>query len=168
LDIRSLLTASSTLALVVTPILVAERLTRFVLRRFFPEQPPGALWWWKRQQYEQNHLDIVLNVSHMLTGVLRLSAMLLPLLRALHNPALIGDLWWFHRPGFLRTLLVGTAVDKAVMRPLARYRGPGTALLVDILGSTLFVAPAMHALINEAMRKIVVRGENKVLDIGEA
>jgi hypothetical protein len=149
-----------------SPYVLTEGLTRFFVRRnWFPPSAPSspALFWQGGQLYAQDHFASCRRVSFALTGVLNFSATLLLTVRAARNPD-----WWFYRPNATRSLLVGAVVEQSVVLPFARRCGPRTAAIVSILSATLFNVPMMHALINQAVRKMVTRGEAKVLDVDEA
>jgi hypothetical protein len=163
-----MLTAGSALAFTVAPYVLMDGLTRFFVRHnWFPPSVPSspALFWQGGQQlqYAQEHFASCRRVSFALTGVLNFSTTLLLASRAARNPE-----HWFYRPGARRTWYTAIAVEQGVVLPLARRCGLGTAAIVNILSSTLFYVPMMHALINETLRKIVTRGEDKVLDVDES
>ena len=160
------LTAGSALAFTVAPYVLMDGLTRFFVRRnWFPPSVPSspALFWQGGQQYAQEHFASCRRVSFALTGVLNLSATVLLAYRAALDPDL-----WLYRPGVDRIWYMALAVEHAIVLPLARRRGTRTAAIVNILSSTLFNGPMVHALINQAVRKMVTRGEDKVLDVDES
>jgi hypothetical protein len=161
-----LLTAGSALVFVAAPLVMAEGLTRLFVRCnwFYPEQPAGAaLLWWKRQEYEQDHLDACRKVANTLTGVLSVSSMLLLVRRA----ARYADPW-FYRVTTLPIIFLAPVAEQEIVQPLAHRRGPKTAALACFLAATFYVAPVMHTLMSEAVRNIVARGEDKVLDVDES
>jgi hypothetical protein len=171
------LAVGSAFAFVAVPLCITEGLSCFfVHRNWFRPLPDAVLltatlspqgMCWQRLQFEHQH-RIVCDMASTVCGLaLNLSSAAL-LTRCIQRnihlfPPIAPPL-----PAPIATAHGTAAIASVIVLPFAYRRGPGTFLLAMHLTAALFIAPTMHTLLSEAVRKLVTRGEDKVLDVDES
>jgi hypothetical protein len=65
-------------------------------------------------------------------------------------------------------VLIASTVNVGVSIPLLLWQGPKMFLFGNMFAATLYAVPTMHTLLKRAVRNLVTRGDDKMLDVEES